>query len=53
MAHSYIDAVAESGVDAVKFQTHIEAESTQDEKFRVDFSYEDAMNMIIGKNGVY
>ncbi len=43
IAHSYIDAVAESGVDAIKFQTHIaEAESTQDEKFRVDFSYEDA-----------
>ena len=42
IAHSYIDAVAESGADAIKFQTHIaEAESTNEEKFRVDFSYED------------
>ena len=28
-AHAYIDAIAETGADAVKFQTHIaEAEST-------------------------
>lgn len=41
-AHSYIDAVAETGVDAIKFQTHIAAEeSTIDEPFRVQFSYED------------
>ena len=40
--HSYIDAVAETGVDAIKFQTHIaEAESSQFEPFRVKFSYED------------
>ncbi|MBE1298297.1 MAG: N-acetylneuraminate synthase [Alteromonadaceae bacterium] len=35
-AHAYIDAVAETGVDAIKFQTHIaSAESTRHEKFRV------------------
>jgi N,N'-diacetyllegionaminate synthase len=42
IAHSYIEALAESGVDAIKFQTHIaEAESSLDEPFRVKFSYED------------
>lgn len=41
--HSYIDAVAETGVDAIKFQTHIaEAESSMAEPFRINFSYEDA-----------
>ena len=36
MAHAYVDAAANAGADAVKFQTHIaEAESTRDEKFRV------------------
>ena len=40
--HSYIDAVSKTGVDAIKFQTHIaEAESSQFEPFRVKFSYED------------
>jgi len=40
--HSYIDALAEVGVDAIKFQTHIaEAESSIHEPFRVNFSYED------------
>lgn len=35
-AHAYIDAVAQTGVDAIKFQTHIaHAESTRHEKFRV------------------
>src|SRR6056297_1659916 len=42
IAHSYIDALADSGVDAVKFQTHIaEAESSMHEPFRTKFSYED------------
>lgn len=42
-AHAFIDACAETGVDAIKFQTHIaEAESSIDEPFRVKFSYEDA-----------
>ena len=42
IAHSYIDALASTGVDAVKFQTHIaEAESSALEPFRVRFSYED------------
>lgn len=41
-AHAFIDAAAQTGVDAIKFQTHIaEAESTPDEPFRVPFSYED------------
>lgn len=41
--HSYIDALAETGVDAIKFQTHIaEAESSVHEPFRVNFSYEDS-----------
>lgn len=44
IAHSYIDALAETGVDAVKFQTHIaHAESSEYEPFRVKFSYEDAI----------
>ncbi|MBS1928809.1 MAG: N-acetylneuraminate synthase family protein [Bacteroidetes bacterium] len=42
IAHSYIDALVGTGVDAVKFQTHIaEAESSSFEPFRVKFSYED------------
>jgi len=42
IAHSYIDALAKTGVDAIKFQTHIaEAESSVFEPFRVKFSYED------------
>jgi N,N'-diacetyllegionaminate synthase len=42
IAHSYIDALAKTGVDAIKFQTHIaEAESSDFESFRVKFSYED------------
>ncbi|MEL6836552.1 MAG: N-acetylneuraminate synthase family protein [Bacteroidota bacterium] len=40
--HSYVDALAATGIDAVKFQTHIaEAESSLAEPFRVRFSYED------------
>ncbi len=40
--HSYIDALAPTGVDAVKFQMHIaEAESSIHEPFRVKFSLED------------
>jgi N-acetylneuraminate synthase len=42
IAHSYIDVLAETGVDAIKFQTHIaEAESSSQDQFRVNFSYED------------
>jgi len=42
IAHSFIDALKDSGVDAVKFQVHIaEAESSAYEQFRVNFSYED------------
>jgi N,N'-diacetyllegionaminate synthase len=44
--HSYIDALADTGVDAIKFQTHIaDAESSPQEPFRVNFSYEDATRM--------
>jgi N-acetylneuraminate synthase len=43
MAHSFIDAIAEAGADAVKFQTHIAAaESTPSEPWRVKFSQQDA-----------
>jgi N,N'-diacetyllegionaminate synthase len=43
IAHSYIDALADIGVDAAKFQVHIaEAESSIYEGFRIPFSYEDA-----------
>lgn len=43
MAHAYIDAAAQTGVQAVKFQTHIAAEeSTLDEPWRVHFSRQDA-----------
>jgi N,N'-diacetyllegionaminate synthase len=42
IAHSYIDAIAETGVNAIKFQTHIaHAESSEHEPFRTKFSYED------------
>lgn len=41
--HSYIDAVAKTGVQAIKFQMHIaEAESSIHEPFRIKFSKEDA-----------
>ncbi len=41
-AHAFIDAAAEAGVDAIKFQTHIASEeSTLDEPFRVRFSDQD------------
>lgn len=41
-AHAYIDAIADAGADAVKFQTHIAAEeSSQQEPWRVKFSYQD------------
>ncbi|WP_412984472.1 N-acetylneuraminate synthase family protein [Pontimicrobium sp. IMCC45349] len=43
MAHAYIDALAKTGIDAIKFQTHIaEAESSIHEPFRVKFSKQDA-----------
>lgn len=42
LAHAFIDAIADSGADAVKFQTHIAAaESTRHEPFRVKFSRQD------------
>jgi N,N'-diacetyllegionaminate synthase len=42
MAHAFIDAVANTGVNAVKFQTHIaSAESTPDEPWRIKFSLQD------------
>lgn len=42
-AHAYIDACADAGVDAVKFQTHLASEeSTYDEPFRVQFTTQDS-----------
>jgi N,N'-diacetyllegionaminate synthase len=41
-AHAFIDAIADAGADAVKFQTHIaSAESTPAEPWRVKFSFQD------------
>ncbi len=41
-AHAFIDAVAKTGADAVKFQTHFaDAESSSLEPFRVKFSRQD------------
>jgi N-acetylneuraminate synthase len=43
LAHAFIDAIAATGADAVKFQTHIAAaESTPEEPWRVKFSRQDA-----------
>jgi N,N'-diacetyllegionaminate synthase len=43
LAHAFIDAIADAGADAVKFQTHIAAaESTPGEPWRVKFSKQDA-----------
>jgi N,N'-diacetyllegionaminate synthase len=43
IAHAFIDAIADAGADAVKFQTHIAAaESSTLEPFRVKFSQQDA-----------
>lgn len=43
LAHAFVDAVADAGADAVKFQTHIaSAESTPAEPWRVPFSPQDA-----------
>jgi N,N'-diacetyllegionaminate synthase len=42
MAHAYVDAAADAGADAIKFQTHIAAaESTAAEPWRVRFSRQD------------
>lgn len=42
-AHAYIDAIADAGANAVKFQTHIaSAESTPEEPFRMKFTTQDA-----------
>lgn len=43
LAHAFIDAIAEAGADAVKFQTHIAAaESSPGEPWRIKFSSQDA-----------
>lgn len=42
LLYSYVDALSETGVDAVKFQVHIaHAESSKEEPFRVNFSKQD------------
>lgn len=44
VAHAFIDAIANAGADAVKFQTHIAAaESTPQEPWRVKFSKQDVL----------
>lgn len=41
-AHAFVDAIADAGADAVKFQTHLaHAESTPSEPWRVPFSRQD------------
>ena len=41
-AHAFIDAIADAGADAVKFQAHLaDAESTVDEPWRIRFSLQD------------
>lgn len=42
-AHAYVDAVAKTGANAIKFQTHIaDAESSIDENFRANIFPQDA-----------
>ncbi len=42
MCYAYVDVLADAGVQAVKFQTHIASEeSTVDEPFRIKFSHQD------------
>jgi len=42
LAHAFIDAIADAGADAIKFQTHIAAaESTYSEPWRIRFSQQD------------
>lgn len=44
--HSYIDALADCGIQIIKFQMHIaHAESSVYEPFRIAFSYEDQTRM--------
>ncbi len=46
MAHAHIDAAANAGADAIKFQTHIaDEESTLAEPWRTKFSHQDATRM--------
>ena len=46
MAHAHIDAAANAGADAIKFQTHIaDQESTAAEPWRTKFSTQDATRM--------
>jgi N,N'-diacetyllegionaminate synthase len=46
MAHAHIDAAANAGADAIKFQTHIaEEESSSAEPWRTKFSYQDDTRM--------
>ncbi|MBA3471204.1 MAG: N-acetylneuraminate synthase family protein, partial [Herpetosiphonaceae bacterium] len=41
-AHAFVDAIANAGADAIKFQTHIAAaESTPSEPWRIKFSQQD------------
>lgn len=46
IAHTFIDALAPTGISAIKFQVHLaEAESSIYEPFRINFSYQDKTRM--------
>ena len=52
MAHSYIDACSDIGINAIKFQTHIaEEESSLDDEFRTP--YYDELTMETNIKGVF
>ena len=53
IAHSYIDLEI-LGIDTIKFQMHEPRyESSKNEKFRINFSYEDNSDMNIGKGPAF
>ncbi len=52
MAHAFIDAIANAGADAVKFQTHIAAaESSASEPWRVKFRWQDETRFQVPGSG--
>ena len=50
LAKKYITEFSKTGIDAIKFQAHMaDFESTNQEKFRIKFSQNIKIDMIIGK----
>ena len=50
LAHSYIDAVASTGADVIKFQMHFaDEESTLNDKFRKNFLIKKKVDLNTGK----